>query len=250
MHQGSDSADLYRMVELLDAPWGAAARGPGADPPRGLAGPARAPGHMIQWQDAVRRAMGTLAAWEGPAAVVATDGEHLSVSSTAWGGGPCAAWSPAIVGSFSPARSAPSPWPGLSRSPASSTPGRRSPWTSRPADPPPWRCHRGDLRQHRPNLRELHRGASIRWCAPRLPPGEPTHPPPAPRPRRPAAALFGWDTGRKGVSSSMARQGKEPISAMGYDRPLAAFQPRPAAARQVLPPDHRRGHQSTHRPHP
>ncbi|RMG21451.1 MAG: glutamate synthase subunit alpha, partial [Deltaproteobacteria bacterium] len=79
MHQGSDSADLDRMVELLvthgvpllealvrllPAAW--------ADRPAGTV-----PKEMLAWQRAVRRAMGSLAAWEGPAAVVATDGRWL-----------------------------------------------------------------------------------------------------------------------------------------------------------------------------
>ena len=77
MHQGSDSADLDRMVELLTSHGMPLLEALVRTLPAAWRDEPDAPGEMIHWQDAVRRAMGTLAAWEGPAAVVASDGGHL-----------------------------------------------------------------------------------------------------------------------------------------------------------------------------
>src|SRR5262245_27430555 len=77
MPQGSDSADLDRVVELFAVH--------GVSLPETLCRllplawadlPERTP-EVVRFYQGVQRALGTLGAWEGPAAVVATDGEHL-----------------------------------------------------------------------------------------------------------------------------------------------------------------------------
>jgi glutamate synthase (NADPH/NADH) large chain len=77
MPQGSDSADMDRMVELFTSHGVSLLGGPlshhagrTAISPNLSAGGAR-------FHQGVQRALGSLGAWEGPAAIVATDGIHL-----------------------------------------------------------------------------------------------------------------------------------------------------------------------------
>lgn len=77
MSHGSDSAQLDRAVEMI-----AKTRASGmAEALRRMMPPTwreeNVPLHEQRFYEASRRVLGTLGAWEGPAAVVATDGQHL-----------------------------------------------------------------------------------------------------------------------------------------------------------------------------
>ncbi|MDF1660214.1 MAG: glutamate synthase large subunit [Planctomycetota bacterium] len=77
MSHGSDSAQLDRAVEMV-----AKSRASGmAEALRRMMPPTwreeKVPLHEQRFYEASRRVLGTLGAWEGPAAVVATDGHHL-----------------------------------------------------------------------------------------------------------------------------------------------------------------------------
>ncbi len=228
MQLGSDSADLDRAVELfvshgvsleetilrlMPAAW------------RELCAP---DGPEARFSRGVQRALGTLAAWEGPAAVVAYDGETVVAALDRMGLRPLR-WLRTTSGRFIVA----------SELGAIAVPFEEIAETGQ-LDP-------GEVISFNPRENALSLPAELRLrvatrtrlntaeLAERevrpVPPAE-EGPLPAASERR--MALFGWTPERARTIRFMAAEGKEPIVGMGYDRPLAVFsRARPPLARYL-----------------
>ncbi len=216
MQLGSDSADLDRAVELfachgvslpetilrlMPAAW------------RELADDAG--GQGARFARGVQRALGTIAAWEGPAGVVASDGEVVVAALDRMGLRPLR-WLRCASGLFavcSELGALPIPLGEIVET------GQLDP---------------GEMIAFAPRTNLLERPAELRLRIARttrlntdelaerelrsVPPAEILAP--APLPERPLA-LFGWTADRVKTVRFMAQEGKEPIVGMGYDRPLA-----------------------------
>ena len=216
MQLGSDSADLDRAVELfachgvslpetilrlMPAAW------------RELADDAG--GQGARFARGVQRALGTIAAWEGPAGVVASDGEVVVAALDRMGLRPLR-WLRTRDGLFAVASE-------LGALPISLTEitetGQLDPGEMIAYAPRTDTLERpGELRLRiarttRLNTDELE-GRALRS----VPPAENLAP--AALPEKPLA-LFGWTADRVKTVRFMAQEGKEPIVGMGYDRPLA-----------------------------
>jgi len=234
MPQGSDSADLDRVVELftshgvslpetihrlMPAAW------------REMPGLAPEP---KRWFAAVQRALGSLGAWEGPAAIVALDGAWLTGSLDRMGLRPlrwCVTRGRRLILGSEMGAVPTAPEDVLES-------GQLEPGET-------IALRLSDRRLLRPKeaLAHVVAGSPINWRElaetsllelPRAPapPAKPADASPGatppPQPAAPAldhAALnlFGWNPERVRNARAMAEAGKEPITSMGYDRPLAAL---------------------------
>jgi glutamate synthase domain-containing protein 2/glutamate synthase domain-containing protein 1/glutamate synthase domain-containing protein 3 len=217
MHRGSDSAQLDRAIELLAT---TRCRGGLAEALRRMVPPSwreeALTAHERRFHEASQRVMGTLGAWEGPAALVATDGLTLVAMLDRMG--------------LRPLR-----WVELES-------GRvivASEVGAVPLDPAKI-LRDGQLEPGAMLIADLEAGAlvlpedSTRWVLQRadreLSFGDlsttellPLEQAPAePLPLR-ALNTFGWTRERLQRLHDMARTGKEPVHSMGNDRPLAAY---------------------------
>jgi glutamate synthase domain-containing protein 2/glutamate synthase domain-containing protein 1/glutamate synthase domain-containing protein 3 len=222
MPQGSDSADLDRIVELFTVY--------GVPLPETLCRlmplawadlPSQTP-EVVRFYQGVARALGTLGAWEGPAALVACDGQHLVAMLDRMGLRPLR-WcvtrdQRVIVGSELGA---------IPVEPeAIVETGQLDPGEGLAVDLRAKRIVRPDalIREvvaHTPiNFSELAEAQLVP-----LPPRLRQHAARAAKPDRRWLNLFGWSQERVRTVKYMAENGKEPITSMGFDRPLAVFSP-------------------------
>jgi len=219
MQLGSDSADLDRVVELfvshgvslpetilrlMPAAWRELCE---ADSPE------------ARFSRGVQRALGTIAAWEGPAGIVAFDGDTVVAALDRMGLRPLR-YLRTKSGRFivaSELGAVPVPFEEIVET-GQLDPGEviafqpRKGVFLRPAE-----LRRQVALSTRLNTAEL----AERELRPLpLPEG-----PGAEAPTEKRLALFGWTPDRVRTARFMAKEGKEPIVGMGYDRPLAVFSP-------------------------
>jgi glutamate synthase domain-containing protein 2/glutamate synthase domain-containing protein 1/glutamate synthase domain-containing protein 3 len=230
MPQGSDSADLDRIVELFDTH--------GVTLPETLCRllplawadlPDPTP-EVVRFYKGVQRALGTVGAWEGPAAVVACDGKHLVAMLDRMGLRPlrwCVTRSQRVligselgavpVGADEIAETGQlDPGEGL----AIDLVARR---VVRPRD-----LIRDVVARSPINFSEL----SEMRLLPLPPRSRGASPGSGRKPDRRVLNVFGWSQDRIRTVKYMAENGKEPITSMGFDRPLAVFSPaRPPLAK-------------------
>ncbi len=222
MPQGSDSADLDRIIELFVVH--------GVSLPEALCRmlplawadlPDPTP-EVVRFYQGVQRALGTLGAWEGPAAVVASDGKHVVAMLDRMGLRPlrwCLTRSRrVIIGSELGA--IPVDWSDIVET------GQLDPGEGIAVDLESKTFIRprqliADVVARSPiNFSELAESQ----LSP-LPPRVRTSSGRAQRPERRHLNLFGWSQERIRMVKYMAENGKEPITSMGFDRPLAVFSP-------------------------
>ncbi|MBS2020883.1 MAG: alpha-hydroxy-acid oxidizing protein [Deltaproteobacteria bacterium] len=221
MQPGSDSADLDRAVELFSTH--------GVSLPETLLRlmPAAwkeldddAGGSGARFARGVQRALGTIAAWEGPAGVVASDGEVLVAALDRMGLRPLR-WLRTKGGRFvveSELGAVPIALSDIAET-GQLDPGEMIAFTPRQGElgvlETPSELRRRIARTTRLNTEDLAE-RELRT----VPTAE--NPAPAALPEKPLA-LFGWSADRVKTARFMATEGKEPIVGMGYDRPLAIF---------------------------
>ena len=217
MQMGSDSADLDRAVELfvshgvslpetllrlMPAAWGE------LDDPDGAQG---------RFARGVQRALGTIAAWEGPAGVVASDGEVLVAALDRMGLRPVR-WLRTRSGRLvvaSELGAVPVPVEEIAAT-GQLDPGEMLAfWPRKNLLESPSELRQRVAQTTRLNTEDLE-GRELRT----LPAREQYEPHPLPER---VLALYGWTHDRVKTARFMAGNGKEPIVGMGYDRPLAIF---------------------------
>ncbi|MFZ5470523.1 MAG: glutamate synthase large subunit [Myxococcota bacterium] len=220
MQQGSDSADMDRVVEFFVS--------------HGVSLPETLLRFMpMAWRDlprldpraqrffqGVQRALGGLGAWEGPAAVVAMDGQWLVGALDRMGLRPLR-WLRTRSGKLlisSEIGSIPVPFEDVEKS------GQLDPGEAIAVDlssrqvllPEELLAH---VVANTPiNFADLSE-AQLRPLERR----EPAQPPQPSKPDDAALNLFGWSLGRVRTVQHLAAAGKELITSMGNDRPLAVF---------------------------
>ncbi len=218
MQQGSDSADMDRVVELfvshgVSLPETLCRLMPMAYADR----PNLAP-EVRRFFQGVQRALGTLGAWEGPAAVVATDGKHVVGALDRMGLRPLRyvrTRSRLILASE--VGSVPVPFDEIEEV------GQLDPGESIAVHLPDRHILRPDelvrrvVAQTPINFGEL----SERRLIPLSRREEPSRP--KEKPQDSHLNLFGWTLSRVRTVRHIAETGKEPITSMGYDRPLPVF---------------------------
>jgi glutamate synthase domain-containing protein 2/glutamate synthase domain-containing protein 1/glutamate synthase domain-containing protein 3 len=219
MPQGSDSADVDRVVELFAAhgvplaevicrmmPMSFAER-PGLRP------------EVVQFYRGVKRALGTLGAWEGPAALLATDGDVVVGALDRMGLRPLR-WlrtrtGRVLIGSEIGAIAV--PFEDVVET------GQLDPGEALAVDLRARTVLGGDaligqiIARTSINFRELAENGLLPLTRRTIGTGTPS------KPDNAALNLFGWTAERIRNVRHMGESGKEPITSMGYDRPLAAL---------------------------
>jgi glutamate synthase domain-containing protein 1 len=221
MPQGSDSADLDRLVEMFIAHGVSLIEAICRVMPMAWRDVPNLSPEAMRFYQALQRAMGTLGAWEGPAAVVATDGRHLVGSLDRMGLRPLRyviTKSQRVILS-SEIGSIPVAFDDIAET------GQLDPGES-------FAVHLQDRRVLRAgeilsqvvaetviNYVELSEAKLIElWPAP-----SPETPADLTKPANQVLNLFGWTPDRVRTTKHIAEAAKEPITSMGYDRPLPAF---------------------------
>jgi glutamate synthase domain-containing protein 2/glutamate synthase domain-containing protein 1/glutamate synthase domain-containing protein 3 len=221
MPQGSDSADVDRVVEMF------ATSGVPLDETflrimplawRDLPSHAKEPA-IVRFFEGVQRALGTLGAWEGPAALVASDGDRLVAGLDRMGLRPLrfTITRGGRVFIASEAGAIPLEMTDIAEV------GQLDPGEAVAVDLRQRRVQSGPalmaevVRATRINFAELAErelaSTPLRTPAPKAPP----------KPDQRLLNLFGWTAERVRLARYMAENGKEPITSMGNDRPLAVF---------------------------
>ncbi len=216
MQQGSDSADMDRVVELFSSHGVALPETIARFLPMAWRDIAGAPPELGRFYRGVQRALGSLGAWEGPAAIVACDGRHLVGALDRMGLRPLR-WTITrsrrlILGSE--AGAIPVPFDDIAET------GQLDPGEIISLD-----LATGLVRRPAEVLEDLLTKTPINF-------GELSErrlhvlsrrPDETVETRRDHVALnvFGWSWERAKNARHMAEHGKEPITSMGNDRPLA-----------------------------
>jgi glutamate synthase domain-containing protein 2/glutamate synthase domain-containing protein 1/glutamate synthase domain-containing protein 3 len=218
MAQGSDSADVDRIVEMFHV------HGVPLDEtmcrimPMAWRDLPRPTPEIVRFFQGVQRALGNIGAWEGPAALVASDGEHLVAGLDRMGLRPLRFMvtrsGRVFIGSELGAIY-------VDPSDIAKT-GQLDPGEAVAVDVRAARVRYGTeildqvVRATHINFAEL---AERRLEGP--PPRAPGRRPPKPEQRW--LNLFGWTSEKMKLARYLAENGKEPITSMGNDRPLAVF---------------------------
>jgi glutamate synthase domain-containing protein 2/glutamate synthase domain-containing protein 1/glutamate synthase domain-containing protein 3 len=220
MPQGSDSADMDRMVELFATRGVSLLEAICRMMPMAYRDLPDLPPEVARFYKGVQRALGSLGAWEGPAAVIATDGRYLVGALDRMGLRPLryviTRSGRLILGSEIGA--IPLPFEDVLET-GQLDPGevialnirerevlRANEVLTRVLAETP--INFGELAEHR--LISVPERASSEAR-------------PATKPDQAALNLFGWSADRARTVRHMAEVGKEPIVSMGNDRPLAPF---------------------------
>ncbi|MFI5244212.1 MAG: glutamate synthase-related protein, partial [Gemmatimonadales bacterium] len=217
MQLGSDSADLDRAVELF--------RCHGVSLPETMLRLMPAAWRELALSDSpearfsrgVQRALGTIAAWEGPAAIVATDGNSLVAAVDRMGLRPLR-WVRTTAGRLvvsSELGSVPLAFEDIAET------GQLDPGEAIAFWPRENRfAHPAELRSHVARFTRLNTDELAEREIRRPPPVESEI---AGRLAEEHLALFGWTPDRARTVRYMAAEAKEPVVGMGHDRPLAVF---------------------------
>src|SRR5258706_4970679 len=224
MPQGSDSADLDRIVELFTVY--------GVPLPETLCRlmplawadlPSQTP-EVVRFYQGVQRALGTLGAWEGPAALVACDGKHLVAMLDRMGLRPLR-WCVTrgglvLIGSE------------LGAIPVDASEivetGQLDPGEGIAVDlvarkiGHPRELIRDVVARSPINFSELAEAKLL----PLPPRARPSSPASGRKPDRRILNLFGWSQDRVRIVKYTGENGKEPGTSMGFDRPRAVVSPR------------------------
>ncbi|MCC6558989.1 MAG: glutamate synthase large subunit [Polyangiaceae bacterium] len=220
MQQGSDSADMDRVVELFTSHGVSLLETLCRMMPMAWREVPGLPAETERFYRGVQRALGTLGAWEGPAAVVATDGTYLVGALDRMGLRPlryAITRSGRLVLS-SEIGSIPVAFDDVAET------GQLDPGEAIAVDLRARKVLRAGeildrvLGETPINFAELseHRLVPVAR-SPRA------STPPRAKPEQALLNLFGWTAERVRAVKTMAETGKEAITSMGYDRPLAAF---------------------------
>jgi glutamate synthase domain-containing protein 2/glutamate synthase domain-containing protein 1/glutamate synthase domain-containing protein 3 len=221
MPQGSDSADMDRMVELFTSHGVSLLEALCRIMPRAYRDLDHLPPEAVRFHQGVQRALGSLGAWEGPAAIVATDGSYLVGALDRMGLRPLR-YLVTHSGRFllgSEIGAIPVPFDDVKET------GQLDPGETIALHLPERRLLRpsevidrvvaetsinfAELAEHK--LINLTRRPAVDEPRPEL------------KPVQASLNLFGWTIERVRTVKHMAETGKEPITSMGYDRPLAPF---------------------------
>jgi glutamate synthase (ferredoxin) len=219
MPQGSDSADVDRVVEMfhvhgvpLDETFCRMMPMAWRDLPR------QTP-ELVRFFQGVQRALGTLGAWEGPAALIASDGDHVVAGLDRMGLRPLRFMvtrsDRVFIGSelgAIPVHPADIAWT-----------GQLDPGEAVSVDVRGRKVRAGVeiLEQVVKNTRINFAELAERKLEP-APPRAPASKLPQ-RPEQRVLNLFGWSAEKVKLARFLAENGKEPITSMGNDRPLAVF---------------------------
>ena len=222
MPQGSDSADLDRMVELFSVHNISLPETLCRLLPLAWADLAEPTPDVVRFYKGVGRALGSLGAWEGPAALVASDGRHLVAMLDRMGLRPLR-WCRTASG-LSAIGSEIGALPIAPESIVES--GQLDPGEGLSIDLQTRQILRpreliAQVVEHSPiNFAELAE-AKIWPLLQRSRPGAVK----SGKPDRRWLNLFGWSQDRVRQAKYLAENGKEAITSMGFDRPLAVFSP-------------------------
>ncbi len=229
MPQGSDSADLDRIIELFDVHGVSLPETLCRMMPLAWADLPEPTPEVVRFYQGVQRALGTLGAWEGPAAVVACDGKHLVAMLDRMGLRPLR-WLVTTSGRVligSELGAVP-----IAAEEIAET-GQLDPGEGIAIDLSakklihPRELIREVVARSPINFQELAESQLVP-CPPRVRASAPK----TPKPDRRVLNIFGWSQERTRMCKYMAENGKEPITSMGFDRPLAVFSPaRPPLAK-------------------
>jgi glutamate synthase domain-containing protein 2/glutamate synthase domain-containing protein 1/glutamate synthase domain-containing protein 3 len=221
MPQGSDSADLDRLVEMFVSHGVSLLEAICRVMPMAWRDVPNLSPEAMRFYQAVQRAMGTLGSWEGPAAVVATDGRYLVGSLDRMGLRPLRyviTKSERVILS-SEIGSIPVAFDDIAET------GQLDPGESFAVHLPDRRVLRAGeilarvVSETVINYVELSEAKLIElWPAP-----SPETPVEVAKPANHVLHLFGWTPDRVRTTKHIAEAAKEPITSMGYDRPLPAF---------------------------
>jgi glutamate synthase domain-containing protein 2/glutamate synthase domain-containing protein 1/glutamate synthase domain-containing protein 3 len=221
MPQGSDSADLDRLVEMFVSHGVSLLEAICRVMPMSWRDVPNLSPEAMRFYQAVQRAMGTLGAWEGPAAIVATDGRYLVGSLDRMGLRPLryvVTKSQRIILS-SEIGSIPVRFEDIAET------GQLDPGESVAVHLPDRSVLRAGeilarvVAETVINYVELSEAKLIElWPAP-----SPETPSEVAKPSNRMFNLFGWTPERVRTIKHIAEAAKEPVISMGYDRPLPAF---------------------------
>jgi glutamate synthase domain-containing protein 2/glutamate synthase domain-containing protein 1/glutamate synthase domain-containing protein 3 len=224
MPQGSDSADVDRVVELFVSHQISLLETLCRMMPMAWRDVPELSPEVARFYSGVQRALGSLGAWEGPAAIVATDGKYLVGTLDRMGLRPLrymVTRSGRVILS-SEIGSIPVPFDDVAET------GQLGPGEAIAVDLAERRVLRAGEIQERVlaetpiNFAELSEHRLVTLARRSRSEGVAT---PAKVSQR-ALNLFGWTKEREHAVRAMAEGGKEPITSMGYDRPLAPFSAR------------------------
>jgi glutamate synthase domain-containing protein 2/glutamate synthase domain-containing protein 1/glutamate synthase domain-containing protein 3 len=220
MPQGSDSADMDRVVELFTSHGVSLLEALTRMMPMAYRDLTRLPPEAVRFYQGVQRALGSAGAWEGPAAIVATDGRYLVGMLDRMGLRPlrymvtCSGR--LVLGSEIGATVV--PFDDVRET------GQLDPGEAIAVDLVSHRVLHADevldrvIAETSINFAELSEHRLIDLG--RIPPTEQA---PSVKVEQRDLNLFGWTAERVRTVRHMAETGKEPITSMGYDRPLAPF---------------------------
>ncbi len=217
MPQGSDSADMDRVVELFHAGGVSLAETLTRMMPAAWRDRRALTPDVVRYYRGMQRALGTLAAWEGPAAIVATDGESLVGALDRMGLRPLR-WTVTRGGRVvlaSEIGAVPVPFEEIVET------GQLDPGEALAIDLDSGKIARAEevvarvIAETRLNFAELAEHNLVPLTRRAVEDAR------AAKPDNAAMNLFGWTAERQRAVRHMAEIGKEPITSMGYDRPLA-----------------------------
>jgi glutamate synthase (ferredoxin) len=221
MPQGSDSADMDRVVELFTSHGVSLLETLCRMMPMAFRDLSRLPPEHVRFFQGVQRALGSLGAWEGPAAVIATDGTYLVGTLDRMGLRPLrymiTTSGRLVLGSEIGAVAV--PFEEVLET------GQLDPGESIALHLPTLRVLRPRealdrvIAETRINFAELSEQQLITLGRTAAPAQEA----PAAKVDQAELNLFGWSAERVRTVRHMAEAGKEPITSMGFDRPLAPF---------------------------
>ncbi len=225
MQQGSDSADMDRVVELFTSHGVSLLETICRLMPMAWRDVPRLPPEVARFFQGVQRALGSLGAWEGPAALVAMDGEYLVASLDRMGLRPLRyvlTKSRVFLGSEVGAI------PVNAEDVVES--GQLDPGEAFAVHLPDRKVLRARdiltrvVSETPINFAELSERRLVTLARRRPPDVElGTIPSPLPPPDDAQFNVFGWTSERVRTVKHLAVNGKEAITSMGYDRPLAVL---------------------------
>ncbi len=225
MQQGSDSADMDRVVELFTSHGVSLLETICRLMPMAWRDVPRLPPEVARFFQGVQRALGSLGAWEGPAALMAMDGEYLVASLDRMGLRPLryVLTRSGRVFLGSEIGAIPVPFEDVAES------GQLDPGEAFAVHLPDRKVLRAReiltrvVSQTPINFAELSERRLVTLGRKKPDADAPAIPSPLPPPDEAQFNVFGWTSERVRTVKHLAVNGKEAITSMGYDRPLAVL---------------------------